>query len=58
MAKTAKKKKKKKKNVKHLVLLDVTLLEKGRYNRDLNRLGADKTLGYFSFLYLDNREFF
>ena len=36
-----------------MVLLDVTLLEKGRYNRDLNRLGADKTLGYFSFLYLD-----
>ena len=54
MAKTAKKKK----NVNHLVLLDVTLLEKRRYNRDLNRLGADKTLGYFSFLYLDNREFF
>ena len=57
MAKTAKKKKKKKKWV-FLVLLDVTLLEKGRYHRDLNRLGADKTLGYFSFLYLDNREFF
>ena len=54
MAKTAKKIK----NVKHLVLLDVTLLEKGRYNRDLNRLGADKTLGHFSFLYLDNRKFF
>ena len=61
MAKTAKKK-----NVKHLVLLDVTLLEKRRYNRDLNRLGADKTLGYFSFLYREffisgiffNREFF
>ena len=48
----------KKKIVKHLVSLDVMLLEKGWSNRDLNRLGADKTLGYFSFSYLDNREVF
>ena len=41
-----------------MVSLDVMLLEKGRYNRDLTRPGADETLGYFSFSYLENREVF